>query len=63
MAEDEHVITVGSYEHRLMIAGLNGFRNDLIHEGRSTEDVERLLLKVIRAPTKRQKRREDRDAR
>ncbi len=24
MAEDEHVITVGSYEHRLMIAGLNG---------------------------------------
>ena len=63
MAEEEHVITVGSYEHRLMIAELNGFRNDLIHEGRSPEDVERLLLKVIRAPTKRQKRREDRDAR
>ena len=63
MAEDEHVITVGSYEHRLMIAGLNGFRNDLIHEGRSPEDVERLLLKVIRAPTERQKRRDDRDAR
>ena len=63
MAEEEHVITVGSYEYRLMFAGLNGFRNDLIQEGRCPDDVERLLLKVIRAPTKRQKRREDRDAR
>ena len=63
MAEEEHVITVGSYEHRLMIAGLNNYRNNLIQENCDPNAVERLLLKVIRAPTKRQKRREDRDAR
>ena len=62
MAEEEHVITVGSYEHRLMIAGINHFRNDLLQTGKPTEDVETLLLKVIQAPA-RKKRREDRDAR
>ena len=63
MAEDEHVITVDSFEHRLMIAGLNNYRNNLIQENCAPDAVERLLLKVIRAPTKRQKRRDDRDAR
>lgn len=63
MAVDEHVITVDSYEHRLMIAGLNNYRNNLIQENCVPDAVERLLLKVIRAPTKRQKRRDDRDAR
>lgn len=63
MAEDKRVIAMDSYEHRLIVAGLNDFRNDLIAGGRPTEDVDDLLLKVIDAPTKKQKRKADREAR
>ena len=51
MAEEKRVISVAGYEHRLMVAGLNDFRNDLIQDGKPTEDVDELLLKVIDAPT------------
>ena len=63
MAEDKRVIAMDRYEHRLIVAGLNDFRNDLIADGRPTEDVDDLLLKVIDAPTKKQKRKADREAR
>ena len=63
MSEDKRVISVDGSEHRLMVAGLNDFRNDLIADGRPTEDVDVLLLKVIDAPTKKQKRKADREAR
>ena len=38
-------------------------RNDAIRDGKPTEDVEDLILKVIDAPTKQEKRRSDREAR
>ena len=38
-------------------------RNDALRDGKPTEDVDDLILKVIDAPTKRQKRRADREAR
>ena len=63
MSEDKRVISVDRYEHRLMVAGLNDFRNDLLAGGKPTEDVDDLLLKVIDAPTKKQKRKADREAR
>ena len=63
MAEEKRVIAMDCYEHRLIVAGLNDFRNDLIADGRPTEDVDDLLLKVIDAPTKKQKRKADREAR
>ena len=53
MREEKRVIVVDLDEHRLMVAGLNAFRNALLKEGRPTEDVDDLLLKVIDAPTKR----------
>lgn len=62
MAAEDRIITVDDFEHRLMIAGINHFRNDLLQTGKPTEDVEALLLKVIQASA-RKKRREDRDAR
>ena len=62
MAEEKCVICVDPYEHRLMVAGLNDFRNDLLRDGRPTEDVDGLLLKVIDAPLKK-KQRSDYDAR
>ena len=46
-----------------MVAGRNDCRNDLLAGGKPTEDVDVLLLKVIDAPTKKQKRKADREAR
>ncbi len=60
MSEEKRVITVDDYEHRLMVNGLADFRNDLIREDKPTEDVDELLLKVIDAPTKKEKKKADR---
>ena len=38
MAEVQHLIQVSDYEQRLMVNGLNAFRNDLIRDGKPTED-------------------------
>jgi len=45
-----------------MVKGLNGFRNDTLREGKPTEDINGLILKVIDAPPKR-KRWGEREAR
>lgn len=63
MAEEKKIIAVDDFEHRLMVNGLTDFRNDLIKEDKPTEDVDELILKVIDAPTKKEKRKTDREAR
>lgn len=63
MGEEKRVIEVDSFDHRLMVSGLTDFRNDLIKEDKSTEDVDELILKVIDAPTKKEKRKADREGR
>ena len=63
MAEEKRVIEVDSFDHRLMVNGLTDFRNDLIKEDKPTEDVDELILKVIDAPTKKEKRKADREGR
>lgn len=50
MREEKCVVTLDSQEQRLMVKGLTGFRNDAIREGKPTEDVDNLILKVIDAP-------------
>ncbi len=50
MREEKCVVTLDSQEQRLMVKGLTGFRNDAIREGKPTEDVDDLILKVIDAP-------------
>ena len=57
MREEKRVIVVDPDEHRLMVKGLNEFRTKLNNEGRPTEEVSELLLKVIDAPTKKKMRR------
>lgn len=59
MAEVQHLIQVNDYEQRLMVNGLNAFRNDLIRDGKPTEDINALLIKVIDAPEKKPKRKFD----
>lgn len=63
MAGDKVVVTLDNFEQRLMVSGLSDFRNDLIREDKPTEDVDDLILKVIDAPTKKEKRRADRETR
>ena len=63
MAEDKIVVTLDSFEQRLMVSALTDFRNGLIRMERPTEDVDGLLLKVIDAPTQKEKKKADREAR
>ena len=63
MRDEKRVVTLNSFEQRLMVQSLNDFRNDALRDGKPTEDVDNLLLKVIDAPTKREKRRADRETR
>ena len=63
MFEQKRVIMLASKEHALMVKGLNDFRNDLLEQEKPTDELEDLMLKVIDAPTKKEKRRQDREAR
>ena len=63
MAEEKKVRTLDDFEQRLMVSGLMDFRNDLLKEEKPTEDINDLILKVIDAPTKKEKRRFDREER
>lgn len=62
MREEKRVITVNDFEQNLLVNGINEFRNMLLEQGMSTEDVDKLLIKVIDAPPQRKRRfdREDR---
>lgn len=62
MREEKRVITVDSFEHDLLINGINEFRNSLLEDEQPTEDVDELLMKILDAPP-RKKRRFDREDR
>lgn len=62
MRDEKRVITVDDFEQNLMINGINEFRNMLLEQGMPTEDVDKLLMKVIDAPPQR-RRSFDREAR
>ena len=63
MAEEKKVLTLDEFEQRLMVSGLMDFRNDLLKDDKPTEDINGLILKVIDAPTKKEKRRAEREER
>lgn len=63
MAEEKKVLTLDEFEQRLMVSGLMDFRNDLLKDDKPTEDINDLILKVIDAPTKKEKRRPEREER
>ena len=53
------ILELDEYEHRLIVNSLNDKRNEMIEEGRDTDFVDDVLLEVIDAPTKKQKRRHE----
>ena len=55
MKREKRYLYLDDFEHRLAVAGINHFRNYLIQTGKPTEDVDALLLKLLKA--KRSKRR------
>ena len=63
MAEEKKAVTLDDFEQRLMVSGLMDFQNDLLRDEKPTEDINDLILKAIDAPTKKEKRRADREAR
>lgn len=63
MFTEKRVLTIDSDEQQLMVRSLYDLRSAQIKNDGPTEDVDDLLLKVIDAPTKREKRRADREAR
>ena len=63
MAEEKVVVTMEDYEQRLAVKGLMEFRTDLLEEDMPTEDLDELILKIIDAPTRKEKRKADREPR
>lgn len=62
-AAEKVVVTLDSFEQRLLVGALTDFRNELIREERPTEDVDVLLLKVIDAAPQKERKKADRAAR
>ena len=63
MTEDKRVLYLDNFEQRVMVRSLNDARTQLMQNEKPTEDVDDLLLKLIDAPTKKAKRRLEREAR
>ena len=57
--EDKRVIEVDEYQQRLIINSLNDKRNRLVELDRPTDFVDEVLLLTMDAPTRRQKKREE----
>ena len=53
MAEKKRRIIITEFEQRILVKALAEFRNQLLKDGRPTEDVNDLILKVIDAPAYR----------
>ena len=53
MLKKRHYLYLDEIEHRVLIRSLVQMKNRLIHEGRFTDCVDELILKVLPAPIKR----------
>lgn len=60
---DKRVIIVDEFDHNIIANGMNEYRNMLIEKEMPTEDVDRVLYVILDAPTKRELRRAEREAR
>ena len=57
MDAKKYEIEVDDFEHRMLVQALSEKRNELISEGKSTADIDALLLKAVDAkPVKKKKR-------
>lgn len=53
MKEDRYFVALDDYEHGIVINSLNEKRKDLQNEGKTTDAVDELIVKVGYAPQKK----------
>ena len=53
MREKKYYITLDGYERGIMVNALNEMRNALLQQGRYTDAVDEVILKVIDAKSKK----------
>jgi hypothetical protein len=53
MKEDRYFVALDDYEHGIVIDSLNEKRKDLQNEGKTTDAVDELIVKVGYAPQKK----------
>ena len=53
MRREKHYLYLDDFEYRLAVVGMNHFRNQLIQTDKPTEDVDALLLKLLKAKRNR----------
>lgn len=53
MYEKKHILSLDDFDKDLLTNGMNEFRNLLLDDGLPTEDVDKLLVRIINAPLKR----------
>ena len=63
MFDRKKVLTFGQDEQEMMVRSLYDMRNSALERNIPTEEVEDLILKVIDAPTRKERRRLDRQTR
>ncbi len=53
MRNPKYYIAIDEYERRIIISSLNNLRNKLIAEGRYTDAIDDVLVKVVYAPIRK----------
>lgn len=51
--EEKFYVALDEYEHGVVIRSLNDEKTDLKNQGKSTDAVDDLIIKIGRAPTKK----------
>ena len=59
MKEELYHVALDEYEHGVVIRSLNDKKTELKKEGRSTDAVDDLIIKIGHAPTKKFRRSDD----
>ena len=62
MAE-KRVVELTDFEHRVMMKALADQRNERLSKEQSTEDLSEIILKVIDAPTEKERKKQKREER
>lgn len=49
----KHKIILDDFEHRLLVGCVNAARSIYLEQCKPTEDIDELLIKIIKAPSKK----------
>ena len=55
----KHKVTLDDFEHRLLIGCVNATRTMYLEQNKPTEDVDDLLVKIIKSPSKKESMKDE----